>query len=87
MSGIDRVPVEMWRNPDMVNRVYAGTVPIGDYEVQDAPERHSFESFVDDAEEYVFWGSEREGVSVVEEPVVPAPKKRGRPKKQSVKAG
>ena len=70
MSDIQPVHVDIWRNPDQTNRVVAGTIPIGDYEVEPAIEQHSFESYQGDTLPYDFWGD--------------APKKsrRGRPRKK-----
>lgn len=56
LSDIERVHVDVWRNPDQTNRIVAGSVPIGDYEIQPAGERHVFESFQGDTEPYDFWG-------------------------------
>lgn len=56
MSDIERVPVDMWRNPDQVNRIAAGTIPIGDYEIEPAAERHTFEAYQGETERYDFWG-------------------------------
>lgn len=69
LSDVERVHVDMWRNPDQGNRVTAGAIPIGDYDIEQAPERGSFESFGDGVEPYDFWGD------------APKPKsKGGRPK-------
>ena len=81
MSNIESVPVDLWRNPDQVNRIAAGTIPIGDYEIQSSTELHSVEGWQDGAEPYFGWTDD---VPAAADPVKrPVKRKAGRPRKTS----
>lgn len=80
MSDIEPVPADLWRNPDQGNRIVAGTIPIGDYEIERAGERVSYEGNLPDAEPYQYWGDRADKAG---EPVAPVNRKRGRPRKKA----
>ena len=79
MSDIQPVSVDLWRNTDEQNRIPYGSIPMGDYEMEGAGERHSAESFREGATIAQFWGDASE--PTVEPVKKTTTRKRGRPRK------